>query len=122
MKEVRVYSDGSCTHQLTVRHIGQTSQYGNHDGMFAFDDDDDTWFYLDDSDSYPPNTIWLTFSSPVEINCVYADNLGEGSDNGDNEWNGGIKLEVRNENGEWQLMFESTFGNTATTQSISLSF
>ena len=117
MREVQVYSDEGCTNQLAVAYIGESGHDDDHDGILAFDNDDDTHFRPDDRHPYAAHTIWLTFSTVDEIKCVYADNLGEGTGGGQ-AWNGGIKLEVQNENSEWELMFESTSGNTAYAQSI----
>ena len=101
---------------MTANHVGQSGQYDGHDGIFAFDNDDGTSWRPDGAGigagAYPAHSIWLTFSTVEEIKCVSAENLGEGT-GGAGGWNGGIRLESQNENGEWELVFESTSGNTA---------
>ena len=105
VQELRVYSDTSCTNPLNVHHVGQSGQRDGFDGSFAFDNDDETSWRPDGNAPYPANTIWLSFSTSEEIKCVEADNLGEGTGS-DQSWNHGIKVEVQNENGDWDLLFE----------------
>ena len=112
MAEVRVYSDISCTNTLHAFHVGQSSERSGYDASFAFDNDDLTSWRPDGNAPYAANTAWLSFSTLVQIQCVEADNLGEGTGSSFS-WDHGIKVEVQDENGNWDLMFESDSGNTA---------
>jgi len=110
--DVHVYSDSTCTTEIDATFKGSSGAYsGATDGSKAFDGSDAT--------SWRPQChpcaigeAWLSFSVSVEIKCVEAFYLGEGS-GGRATWNGGIKVEKQNSDGTWTTEMKSTNGNSA---------
>jgi len=119
---VRVYSDSACTEEVEAtfeEHSGSLN--GNTDGSKAFDGDAAT--------SWRPQCpscgaigcvctvgeAWVTFSTSDDVKCVQAAGLGQGAGGG-RTWNGGIKVEMQNEDGTWSMVMESTYGNEALIQ------
>merc|ERR1712178_545426 len=109
---LHVYSDNTCTTEIDATFEGSSGGYSSAtDGSKAFDGSDST-HWRPQCDPCAIGEAWLSFSVSVEIKCVEALYLGEGSGGG-KTWNGGIKVEKQNSDGTWTTKMESTNGNSA---------
>merc|ERR1712117_805664 len=110
--KVHVYSDSTCTTEIDATFEGSSGGYSSAtDGSKAFDGSDSN-HWRPQCHPCAIGEAWLSFSVSVEIKCVEALYLGEGS-GGSETWNGGIKVEKQNSDGTWTTEMESTNGNSA---------
>ena len=109
--EIQIYSDEICSNDISAIYLDQSGSFSDDtDGSMAMDKSDATKWRPQCGPSCSIGEAWLTFSTETEIQCVKASNLGE--ENGDQVWNGGIKVEIQ-DGGTWTTVLESHSGNNA---------
>ena len=110
VESVELFSDTACSLRISPAYIDES---GNNDveGYVCF--------YSLVTTPWRPQCgtcdageAWLKFSTSEEVKCVIADNLGEGTAGGQS-WNGGILLEIQNDDNSWSTAISSSSGNTA---------
>jgi len=111
---IELFSDSACTSVISPAYLDES---GNNDveAYIAFYPLDET-AWRPQCGTCDAGEAWVKFSTSEEVKCVIADNLGEGTAGGET-WNGGILLEVKNDDGSWSTALSSDSGNTATANS-----
>ena len=110
--EVQVFSDQSCVTEIEATYVAESGHNDNRDGSLAFDGISAT-HWRPQCHPCETNVAWLTFSTTQEAQCVTASNLGR-NDGGDGQsWNGGILVELLNDERTWSIAMKSNTGNSA---------
>jgi len=122
VRELRMFRDSQCTDQIDVADIEQAVCSSQSKDVCArtIDGDGETMWTPNcqktaSGDHCGANQAWVgvKLKTPAEIKCAKADNLGQGSKNGD-AWNVGLVLSASETGALWNEIARSDRGNSVT--------